>query len=100
MKVLLLCTQGMSTSMLVEAMYRCAEEEDIIEAINVDIVRQCIDEYDVILLGPQIRYKLDEIKTLAKPYHKAVAMVDMRAYGQMDGAFVYKQAKELLKQSM
>lgn len=100
MKVLLLCTQGMSTSMLVEAMYRCAEEGDVIEAINVDIIRQYLDDFDVILLGPQIRYKLSEIKELAEPYHKAVAMVDMRAYGQMDGKTVYQQAKELLKQSI
>lgn len=98
MKVLLICAQGMSTSLLVEAMYRNAQEEDVIEAISADSLKQVIDEYDVVLLGPQIRYKLNDMKALGEARGKKVAMVDMRAYGQMDGAAVYRQAKALLQQ--
>ena len=97
MKVLLICAQGMSTSLLVEAMYRASEEGDVIEAVPADTLRQVIDDYDVVLLGPQIRYKFPDIKALGEARGKQVAMVDMRAYGVMDGAAVYQQAKSLLK---
>lgn len=96
MKVLLVCGQGMSTSLLVEAMYQNADEGDVIDAVSVDSLKLVIDDYDVILLGPQIRYKLPDIKALGDAHGKIVDTINMQAYGQMDGAAVYRQVKQLL----
>lgn len=44
-----------------------------------------IDDYDVVLLGPQIRFKLDEVKKTAEEHGKAAEVIDMRVYGMMNG---------------
>lgn len=95
MKILLVCNQGMSTGMLVESMKKFGNEDDVIEATPVSHVQKMIDKFDVLLVGPQIRYKLDEINAIASQYNKKVEVVDMVAYGTMDGKKVMEQARKL-----
>lgn len=67
MKILLVCAGGYSTSILVKKVEKWAVEkdEDIqIKAIGTADVEQNWQEYDVILTGPQISYKVDDIKEL------------------------------------
>lgn len=97
MKILLVCAAGMSTSMLVNNMKKEASESDIIEARPEGKLNDYIDDFDVVLVGPQIRYKLPEIETICKEHGKVCGLLDMRAYGQMDGKVAYNQAKSLLK---
>lgn len=95
MKILLVCNQGMSTGMLVESMKQFGNEDDYIEATPVTHVSKKIQDFDVVLVGPQIRYKFDEIAAIANQYHKKIEVVDMVAYGTMDGKKVMEQAKKL-----
>lgn len=100
MKILLTCAAGMSTSLLVEKMKKAAEKREeniIINAKSIDKVEEIIEDYDVILLGPQIRYKLKEIKNLGNEYNIPVDVVDSIAYGRVDGEKVLRQALELQK---
>lgn len=96
MKILLVCSAGMSTSLLVNSMKNFKQEGDVIEAKSVSELEAVIDNYDVILVGPQIRYKMAEIENACKKHNKSVGLMEMRAYGQRDGDAVMKQAKELL----
>ena len=49
-----------------------------------------MQEADVILIGPQIRYELENVKLLAGDV--PVAAIDMRDYGMMNGPKVLDQA--------
>ncbi|MEG0526934.1 MAG: PTS sugar transporter subunit IIB [Longicatena sp.] len=95
MKVLLVCNQGMSTGMLVERMKEFGDENDYVEAVPVTRISKVIEDFDVVLIGPQIRYKFDEINQVVQEHKKVVEMVEMSAYGMMDGKAVMAQAKAL-----
>lgn len=97
MKILLACALGCTTGMLVDKMKQSAEPGDIIEAHSVNEVKKIYKNYDCVILGPQVRLQLDEIRKFCTPDHIPVDMVDFAAYGRMDGAKVYQQAKKLVQ---
>lgn len=92
--ILLVCNAGMSTSMLVKKMQLSAEERSI-EAKSLTEAKKNLQEVDVILIGPQIRYELENVKSLAGDV--PVAAIDMRDYGMMNGPKVLDQALALVE---
>ena len=63
-KVVLLCTLGMSTSLLVSKMRKAAKELEIdcsIVAIGEYELKKYEKEADIIMLGPQVRYLFNRI---------------------------------------
>lgn len=96
MKILLICSAGMSTSLLVNNMKKFAADGDVVDALPFGELSAKIDEYDVILLGPQIRFKLDEVRQIAAEHGKPADVIDMRVYGMMDGKAAMAQARALL----
>ena len=97
-KILLLCAAGMSTSMVVKKMRASAEAKDLnvhIEAHGVETIQEYLDEYDLFLLGPQIRFKKDELQKLADPLNKRVEVIDMMDYGMMKGEKILDDALKL-----
>ena len=96
MKVLLICSLGMSTSIVVRKMRAVAEENDVIDAISIADLDNYINNYDIFLIGPQMGFRPREVKEKCEQIgNKTAAKIDMRAYGLGDGATVYKQAKNL-----
>lgn len=100
MKIMLCCSDGMSTSLLVEKMKVVAIEKKI----DVEIWADClasIPSYlekvpDIIMVGPQIKFKLKSIQETFKETNCKVVAIDMRDYGAMRGANVLDSAlKEL-----
>jgi len=90
----------MSTSMLVKRMQKAASEKGIsaeIVAVSTADMYGEIDKADVILLGPQARYMLGEVKKAAEGRGIPVEVIDQRIYGMMDGEAVLKMALELAK---
>ncbi|HOB34611.1 MAG TPA: PTS sugar transporter subunit IIB [Bacillota bacterium] len=96
MKFLLICSAGMSTSLLVTKMKKAAEERGLdleILAHSISDAKRFYDEVDMVLLGPQVRFLKDEV---SKAVNVPVQVIDMRSYGRMDGAKVLEDAlKEL-----
>lgn len=91
--ILLVCNAGMSTSMLVKKMKDAAEIENIelnIEAKSLTEAKKSIDSADIILVGPQIRYELNNLKKIAKDI--PVEAINMQDYGMMNGKKVLKEA--------
>ncbi|MBA5764572.1 PTS sugar transporter subunit IIB [Vibrio sp. 404] len=98
-KILLCCSAGMSTSMLVKKMEQAAANRGLecqIEALAVNAFNDAIKEYDVCLLGPQVRFQLDELKKAAEEYGKNVAAISPQDYGMMKGDAVLDQALALI----
>lgn len=96
MKVLLVCAAGMSTSLLVNSMKKFAEPEDVIEAYPVAQLKSVVDDFDVVLVGPQIRYKLKDIKKITDAHGKPTDIIDMVVYGQRKGKEAMDIARNLL----
>jgi PTS system cellobiose-specific IIB component len=99
MNILLCCAAGMSTSLLVTKMEAYSKEQGLdtkIWAISAGDVKNHIDEADVLLLGPQVRYMLKEFKKLGDEKGIPVDVVNMVHYGTMNGAEVVKAALKLL----
>ncbi len=100
MRIVLCCSAGMSTSLLVENMKKVAAQRQLdvsIEAIPVAEFDAHIDSCDVMLLGPQVRYKLAAFKQVADAKQKPVDVIDMVAYGMVNGAKVLDQALALIR---
>ena len=47
-------------------MKKNADPDDVVDAVPVGELESVIDKYDVILLGPQIRFKEKDVKKLAE----------------------------------
>lgn len=96
-KILLVCSAGMSTSLLVNKMLEEGKREGydlIVEAHSISEIRTIGKEWDVILLGPQVKFQLNEMKKSFP--HLPVEAMDMKSYGRMDAKAILNQAKKLL----
>lgn len=99
--IMLFCSAGMSTSLLVKRMQEAADAQDLdynIFAVAQAEYKQRMKEADIVLLGPQVRFLLSDAKKHAEQYDIPVDTIDMVAYGMVDGKAVLKQAMDLLGQ--
>lgn len=100
-KIYLFCSAGMSTSMLAQKMQKCADEHSLpveIKAYSHSKIQEIVDQThpDCILLGPQVKYLLEETEKRFGKY-APVAVIDMADYGAMNGEKVLKKAVALIK---
>ncbi len=100
LKIMLACSAGMSTSLLVTRMQKAAEARGLECKIWAVSESQLTTEYanepcDVLLIGPQVRFRLNGIKEQVKNAIP-VDVIDMRLYGMMDGEKVLDQALKML----
>lgn len=99
-KIVLVCSAGMSTSLLVNKMKDSAKkqgiEADILAVPEVE-AKKNTEATDVVLLAPQVRYLLDKMKKDLVPLGIPVAVIESIHYGTMNGDAVIKQAIELVK---
>lgn len=98
MNIYLCCNAGMSTSILVQKMQEAAKKKDIdahIEAFSVEVLDRKVDSADVVLLGPQIRHMIDDVKKVVNG-KCPVEVIDMRDYGMIRGEKVLDKALKLI----
>lgn len=89
----------MSTSLLVTKMEKSAAEQGLhanIWAVSGDSVRNHIDKADVLLVGPQVRYMLPQLKKLGEEKGVPVDVINTVHYGTCNGEEVLKFAKQLV----
>lgn len=95
--ILLACNAGLSTSMLVEKMRESALEQNLeteILAVSTNDIEDHVEEFDVVLLGPQVRFMKDQIQErISIP----VDVIDGMDYGMLRGENVLKHGMELIK---
>jgi len=96
-KIVLLCNAGMSTSALVTKMRQAAEKINYKCEINAYAAAEAsavAKDADIVFLGPQVKYMLNEVKEKVSP--TPVEVIDMMVYGMMDGGKVISRAKQVL----
>ena len=95
-KILLVCSGGMSTTILMSKMQKYAEEKEMnlkVDACAASVCQDKASEYDVILLGPQIAYQKSSI--VAKVSIPVVAM-QPQDYAMVRCEHIFKQVDEIL----
>lgn len=98
MNILLVCSAGMSTSLLVTKMQKAAQEKGIdanIWAISTDSLDRNLPKADVILMGPQIRFQLNALREKASKYGVPVDVIDSVDYGMCNGPKVLEKAMKM-----
>ena len=96
-KIILLCSAGMSTSMLVKKMQEDAAAENYecsIAAYPTSEAKEKASDADLILVGPQVRFAKGKIEEQCPGV--PVDVIDMKLYGRMDGKGVIAFAKKKL----
>ncbi|MGK9175170.1 PTS sugar transporter subunit IIB [Yokenella regensburgei] len=103
-RIVLCCSAGMSTSLVVTKMEKAAAERGLelkIYAIAEQSLRDELESHNseiiAVLLGPQVRFKLAENKKLTDEYNIPVDVIDSVAYGTLNGAKVLDQALSLVR---
>jgi PTS system cellobiose-specific IIB component len=95
--IMLCCAAGMSTSILVKKMQDAVAKQGLdyeifaCPASEADVKLQS-QQIDCVLLGPQVRYMLDDFQKKLADTNIPVEVIDMVAYGMMDGQKVLNQA--------
>jgi len=100
MKILLICAAGMSTSLVQKKIIKAfgpEEEGWTVNAEPAEILDEIIDNYDVILVGPQIAYKKDKLAVIAKEKNKPLDVINPMDYGMGNGEKILAQIKNMLK---
>lgn len=95
-KIVLLCSAGMSTSLLVNKMEEAAAAQNYECSIEANPVRSAAEtgaDADIVLLGPQVRF---QVKKIANQLACPVEAIDSRVYGRMDGVAMIKRVREVL----
>lgn len=99
MKIILICSAGLSTTMLVNKMRESAEERNILAEIEVLAESEQITKYteglDVVLIGPQVRFLETKLRNALEPEGVKVDVINQMAYGLMQGDKVLDQAVAL-----
>lgn len=100
--IMLVCSAGMSTSLLVTKMQKAAEAK----GVDADIFACSASEADqhlgakdvnVLLLGPQVRFMKAQFEQKLAPKGIPLDVINMSDYGMMNGEKVLAQAESLMK---
>ncbi|MGL5435319.1 MAG: PTS sugar transporter subunit IIB [Lachnospiraceae bacterium] len=97
--IVLFCAAGMSTSLLTNKMKEAAAQMDFactIEAYPMNQAELIGPTADVILLGPQVRHQMKSIAAVCPDV--PIAVIDMVAYGMIDGKKVIQQVQKMQAQ--
>ena len=97
MKILLACSAGMSTSLLVNKMIDASKAEgrdDKIWAVGQAELDNAMQEADVLLLGPQMRFLKSKIEPKAAELNLNFDVIPATLYGRVDGKAVLDFAEE------
>lgn len=98
-KILFICQAGMSTSLLVSKTLEAAKQKGVdieITALPEAQAKNNLEGVSAILLGPQVRFLLGNIKKLVEGKGINVEVIDTVSYGRMDGNAVLKQIQKLI----
>lgn len=98
--IMLVCSAGMSTSLLVTKMEKAAVERGLevkIFAVSESEARNHFDNISVLLLGPQVRYLKSKFTKALESKSVPVDVINSIHYGTLKGDKVLDAALELIK---
>ena len=99
--IMLACSAGMSTSLLVSKMQAAAKEQgkdyEIFAKSVADIDHQFeVEKPDVLMLGPQVAYMKNDIQRKCDDAGDPMEVINMTDYGMMNGKNVLAVAEKIM----
>ena len=101
MTIRLFCVAGMLCNTLVSKMKDAAKLKELevdIQALPESKMTKSLEGVDVVLLGPQIAYRLRNVKSLCEPLGIASSVIPMLDFGMMNGAKILNMAINLVEE--
>lgn len=97
MRILLCCEGGLSTNLLMQEMKKAVKNSGTLKTENFEFsaiplgeLDRQIDNWDVVLVGPQVGHRLNDVEKLCKAHNKPYQVIDKDVYGAVDGQTVIK----------
>lgn len=101
MKILFVCSLGMSSTIAVNALKKEAQSKSIEIEVNAVSTQQFEEEikkgYDVAMVAPQVRHRFDTLSEQAKEAGVPCEMIQPQAYSPLGGPKLLKQIQNLLE---
>lgn len=98
--IMLVCSAGMSTSLLVVKMEKVVTKRGLdvkIFAVAENEAASHFDSISVLLLGPQVRYLKAKFTKILEPKNIPVDIINSMDYGTLNGEKVLDAAIALMK---
>lgn len=98
-RILLICALGMSSSMICEKMKKVRTEEEsdwTVEAREQGEFKDIVQDYDLVLLSPQVRFLKDDFAQLADPHGIPILVIDPMDYGTVNAARIMDKVRAAL----
>lgn len=102
MKVLIVCSMGMSSEVAVNSLKKAAEENGAdmyVHAVGSSDFEDELEResYDVAVVAPQIRHRYKDLKAIADAKGVPCEVIDAKGYSPIGGKFLYKQVMSIVE---
>ncbi|MGL4624890.1 MAG: PTS sugar transporter subunit IIB [Culicoidibacterales bacterium] len=96
MKVLLVCSGGMSTTILVSALQKQAAGTDFtFDAVGTEQYEHEVENFDMVLVAPQVKHRFSYFDEIAQEKGKKITQIAMTEYSPMGAPKLFARIKEL-----
>lgn len=101
-KVLFVCSQGMSSAIAEKALVDEAKKENVeldANAVSTQLVEKALDtnQYQVLLVAPQIKHRYPIMKQYADAHNIPAVQIEPMAYSPLGGKKLLKEVHDALK---
>lgn len=100
MEILMVCSGGMSSSMVVKGLEKEADKEGLdanVKAVGTgEYENELSNNWDIILVAPQVKHRLDYFEEKAKEVNLPVLVIQPEAYSPIGSDMLLKQVREKL----
>ncbi|MCT6888719.1 PTS sugar transporter subunit IIB [Bombilactobacillus mellis] len=100
MKILLICGNGISSGIIAQHIAQEGRKKGIANmeasAYSYAELPEVIDQFDAVLIGPQMKFNEAGIKKICDEYKKPFAFIDDMTYATLDGKKGLELAQKIL----
>lgn len=102
MKVIMVCSGGMSSSIVVKAIRQEADKQGFelsIEAVGTGEIEAIVqnDHFDLLLVAPQVKHRFKDFEEIAKGAEIPIELVEPMGYTPIGAPKTLKQIKKYKK---
>lgn len=100
MKLLLVCSGGMSSAIVVKAIEKEASKSGLTISVKSvgsgEYAEEVKNGWDLVLVAPQVRHRADFFREAAAEHNVPLAVIPPQGYNPMGGAVILAEVKKLL----
>ncbi|TPG91310.1 PTS sugar transporter subunit IIB [Brevibacillus laterosporus] len=101
MKVLFVCSAGMSSAIVVNALKKEADKHGVAMEVKAVSTQEFAEEvkngWNVAMVAPQVRHRFEQLKQEAEVAGVPCDLIPPQGYTPLGGATLFKKVQELAK---